>query len=795
MNEIIDSQKRHAFSGWPMIILWAGILVFSFHACTHMVAAGDTWVALACGRHFSNHGVNTVEPFSANSHKAGPTAETMSAYARQLRLASTGKTGLKANLANWWADKADNFEQWPQWCKSFAKWIHPTGWINQNWGTHYLFFWLAKTFGSEGNYNYDALIYWKFAVTLISAIAIYYVARIIGTGPLLSATAACFAPFVGRTFIDVRPAVFSNMLTPIFILVLVLATYRNIWYIWLVVPIAVFWCNVHGGYLYVFMILLPFMALHFITIPFSRQFITLGKRGVLHTIAASAATLIAVIAFNPFHLTNLTHTFIITLSENAKSWRTVNEWHPAFEWKNPVGQETAFLVMYIIAWVALVLWVFTRFLKPGRPDRRPKKNEQAPSDEYQWPKIDLPLITITAFTIYMAVRSRRFIPIAASAGCPVIALFVQQAIWAIAARTQLLRKQKFSVPAMPGIIRTSLLVISAGAVLFFGYYWGAKFKQVYLDPWPVDGKYDSVFMRMTASNVKPTDIGRFIRENKISGKMFNYWTEGGAIAFAQDPDPETGRTPLRLFMDGRAQAAYDHDKFQLWNYIKGGGPVAQNARFAKRGLTTKDHNKIAKWLAKQMQKYNVWVVVMPANELNSTFVKALKLNQNWVTVYADTYQRMFVDTNTAKGKALLNDILNKKVKFPNELSMNLTLGNILIGATDAKWAKVGFEHLKKAFQIRPTQLSTIELVYASRRKGFAKEVEAETKRYFDHFTENKDTLSKEGGYEKKLISAIMTGKFLRPRIKRTDPELSKQYGKLVKQYEAEHKQISKSSRW
>ena len=58
-----------------VVICWAAMLIFTFHACTHMVAAGDTWVAMTCGRHFVNHGVDTVEPFSANSHKAGPTEE------------------------------------------------------------------------------------------------------------------------------------------------------------------------------------------------------------------------------------------------------------------------------------------------------------------------------------------------------------------------------------------------------------------------------------------------------------------------------------------------------------------------------------------------------------------------------------------------------------------------------------------------------------------------------------------------------------------------------------------------
>ena len=115
-------------------------------------------------------------------------------------------------------------------------------------------------------------------------------------------------------------------------------------------------------------------------------------------------------------------------------------------------------------------------------------------------------------------------------------------------------------------------------VLGCGVFWGWKFKNVYLDPWPEDPQYNSVFMRMTASNVKPMDICRFINDNHLTGRMFNYWTEGGAIAFGQKPDPVTGDIPLKLFMDGRAQAAYNHDTFQLWQYIYYGGPIMQRIR-------------------------------------------------------------------------------------------------------------------------------------------------------------------------------------------------------------------------
>ena len=75
MKQETVSMGRRALSGWPMILGWLAMIVFAFHASTHMVGAGDTWVAMACGRHFVSHGVDTVEPFSANSHKGGPTEQ------------------------------------------------------------------------------------------------------------------------------------------------------------------------------------------------------------------------------------------------------------------------------------------------------------------------------------------------------------------------------------------------------------------------------------------------------------------------------------------------------------------------------------------------------------------------------------------------------------------------------------------------------------------------------------------------------------------------------------------------
>ena len=92
---------------------------------------------------------------------------------------------------------------------------------------------------------------------------------------------------------------------------------------------------------------------------------------------------------------------------------------------------------------------------------------------------------------------------------------------------------------------------------FLTIWWGYWYKVIYLDPWPDSNYLTSVFMRMTASYAKPFKACQFIRDNNLKGTVFNYWTEGGFVAYGQIPDPNTGKTPLQLYMDGRAQAAYN----------------------------------------------------------------------------------------------------------------------------------------------------------------------------------------------------------------------------------------------
>jgi len=997
----VRSQNSSALYYLSSVIGWLAMLIFTIHACTHMVAAGDTWVAMACGRHFVNHGVDTVEPFSANSHKPGPTEEEVKTWPGWAQWI-TKKVGLKT-----------------------VKAVHPTGWINQNWLTHVIFYLLVpKSSYADGMFSSNALVYWKFAIYILTVICVYYTGRLLGAHPALCAVFASFAMFTGRSFLDIRPAGFSNLLVAVFILILVLATYRNILYIWLIVPLTVFWCNVHGGYIYVFIMLVPFVGLNLLTSISKKRFVSIGLKGIYHTMGAGLVAFIAMILFNPFHLTNLTHTFVISISEHAARWRDIHEWKSAFDWSNRVGTSFPFVVLCILSFGMLILWLFCRFLKPrllkaprneldaqkraynklsavffyatavlacwvtfvsfsflgldsvsffwcavfvavillsvcktvhfiylaillsllavwsgdasfgyngryyypfvilpayvilyvfaslfSRPPKykpeniafvvvtaffslllmivifnpfkfeepvwkvgqffelrrifRPryernvglsylylfdalfilnmvsiifwlvfpylrevfsripeKSNKELKGETYQLPRIDLATIIIAALTIYMAIRSRRFIPIAGIAACPVVAMFIDQIVRGISAFRNFYAHNRLVVSPMPHKLQLSFTVAGAAAVLFFGTWWGLKFKCVYLDPWPSDPKLSSVFMRMTASDAKPFYAMKFIRDNKLEGKMFNYWTEGGFIAWGQEPDPYTGKTPLQLFMDGRAQAAYDRKAFDVWTYIMSGGlpgsvgyEIMQKAqmRAAMTGqklgeiLTPEDYVKLGQSMSEELEKRDVWVVLMPSAVYNDPdqsnsyhTIKGLEQNPNWPLVFFNNRQKLFVDIRTPQGRKLFDGIFDGTTIYPDDYHKNLIRAH--------SWFRYrpGIEEKKKAldfaieaFNLNPMPTTILEILVMS--TNFTELVPRVNKfclDYFNEFTEKKDVWSKQDGYRHKVEAVRLACYHLKKLAQaRRDTKLASFYAGKENEYLEELTRIHENKRW
>ncbi len=999
---IAQAVRHRALSGWPMILGWLAMLIFTVHACSHMVAAGDTWVAMACGRHFVNHGVDTVEPFSANSHKAGPTEEEIQNWPDWAQWIA-GKVGLKTLKA-----------------------VHPTGWINQNWLTHVIFYLLVpKSSYADGmSFSSNALVYWKFAIYIITVICVYYTGRLLGAHPALCAVFSCFAMFTGRSFLDVRPAGFSNMLVAVFLLILVLTTYRNILYIWLIVPVTVFWCNVHGGYIYVFIMLVPFVGLNLLTCISKKRFTSIGLKGIYHTMGAGFVAFIASIVFNPFHLTNLTHTFVISFSKHAERWRDIHEWWSAFHWSNRVGTGFPFLVLFILSIGLLILWLFSRFLIPRllkaprneleaqkrayiklsavfgyatavlacwvtfvsfsllsldfvsffwcavfvaiillsiyknihfiyltvlltllavwsgnaaagyngrylypfiillvyvilyilasmfskpakyRPENiafvivaaivslmlmavifnpfkfdepvwkvgqffdlqrvfrpvyernvglsyrnlfhvlyilnmvsivfwlgfpylkealggiRNEENQNQDGKTYQLPKIDLAIITIAALTIYMAVKSRRFIPIAGIAACPVVAMFIDQIVGALSASRNFYANKHLAVSPMPRNVQLFFIGAGALAVLFFGTWWGLKFKVVYLDPWPSDPKLSSVFMRMTASDAKPFYALKFIKDNKLKGKMFNYWTEGGFIAWGQEPDPKTGKTPLQLFMDGRAQAAYDRRTFDIWTSIMAGGlpgsrgyeiMQAVQMRAQTTGmkleqiLTPENYIELGQSFSDELEKRDVWVVLMPSAVYNDPdkpaayhVINGFEQNINWPIVFINDRQKLFVDIRTPQGKELFEGIFNGKTIYPDDYHLNLIRAHSGFRyRPDIEEKKKALDFAIRAFNLSPSPIAILEILLMTRNfRELSPEVNKFCSDYFDEFTKQEDVWAKQDGYRHK-VEAVRLACFHLKELARAqrDTKLMQFYTDKETEYLLELASIHQSKRW
>jgi hypothetical protein len=970
MPELLKEKKR-SLSGWPVVIGFIAMIIFALHSSTHMVGAGDTWVALACGRHFYNHGVDTNEPFSANSHRVGPTAEEIAT--------------------------------WPDWAQTIVdkvgidtvKYWHPTGWVNQNWLTHVIFHWLAyhSPFADGPSLSFNTLVYWKFAVYILAVICIYYSGRVMGAHPALSAAAGCAAMFIGRSFIDIRPAGFSNLMVAVFLLILVLSIYRNYLYIWLLVPATIFWANLHGGYIYIFIMLTPLVAIRILGLVWRSMAVNLEITSatqlivplpgttlpaLLHTIAAGTFAFFGSIIFNPFHLTNLTHTFQISISANAEGWRNVHEWWPAFRWDNPVGSAFAFLVMMITVIWLIVIWCMCRFLAPkelkGQVSYQTKQSNvlpylvgftaavvtiwvimiacsmtdaakntpQEPSiagsmiisflvnalfagilwgavfgnihvihlilpfglfllfasnnepgyagryifsfvtvpfycglfaiasristkpkysainivyvaaasiatilisaawvnpfkftkplwhleqflmsrpwaplyeanlditypyyfhvifavnllfiiawfavplvkemftnlsagtpsatdeGEYQKSKIDLAIIVIALMTMYMAFRSRRFIPIAGYVTCPLIAVLLDQIIQACAASKYFRKYGRMGLPKMSKEIGVVIKIAGVLVVLVLGSWWGWRFKYVYIDAWPTETKLTSAFIRMTASGAKPFEACRFITENKMRGNMFNYWTEGGFIAWGQIPDAD-GHTPLQLFMDGRAQAAYNYQSYQMWSEIMAGGPVSQKVMARGRNYTPEDYVKIGEWLDNRLKQSKVWVILMPSNQFDTPFVKGIEHNGNWRMVYLDDKQKLYVDISTPRGKEIFEGIENGETLYPEPCYRNILIShNILLFESSPERAEKGLQCAISAFDENQSR-TAIQLIqiyyerYAQLRPG----IDGYLQNYLTDFKANKKKYLNSNGYYFKAMGALVALGHLQPTL-------------------------------
>jgi hypothetical protein len=300
---------------------------------------------------------------------------------------------------------------------------------------------------------------------------------------------------------------------------------------------------------------------------------------------------------------------------------------------------------------------------------------------------------------------------------------------------------------------------------------------------------------MSASYAKPFRACEFIRDNNMKGVVFNYWTEGGFVAYGQNPDPNTGKTPLQLFMDGRAQAAYNTQAYNHWMYIMGGGEVAKNVQRTGRSFTNSDYQAVGQWTDRQLSSENVWVVLMPAGQFDSPLVRGLETMLNWPALFIDDQQKMYVNVNTEQGKSLYFGLFDGQTKFSDEFSKQLTVGTNLLRMKDESKFEAGCDMLIEAFKRRTYQATAIELINAASRSLKVRDkVTKVMSDCFNDFIEKEQEYEKQNGYRERIISAMLAADYLR-NVNRSNTELTEKYNTKIKEYSDKQRKINEKSRW
>ncbi|MBN1437213.1 MAG: hypothetical protein JW936_09065 [Sedimentisphaerales bacterium] len=381
--------------------------------------------------------------------------------------------------------------------------------------------------------------------------------------------------------------------------------------------------QIAGGVAIGAIVLLEILALIRIVGSGFADFVMVGNRKFKWLIGGGAIVVLVPAIFTPFGIENVLHPLVIALGEEGDIWRRVVEWRPIWDKQGfgEAGPYSYFLCFFALVWFVWWLLVLSRPTSTDSARRSRRKSD--PLNDI-WPKIDIAAIGVIAITLIMSIKSRRFIFL----GGVILAPFLAQMAQEIASMWKMLRKHSewrgwaFVAPAcslvLGGLIGwaaarelfipwlsegdvSKILGYAMGTVLAFlvmfgvWFAWEAKLNKrvlvtgvsllswvavallgaifagcmwdVYYRP-ATDGRDLTVFRRMVGIPAQPVDAIKFFDDNHLEGIVFNEWVNGGFITFWQTPQESNGQALCKVYMDGRAQAAYSLYHFQRWTALK-----------------------------------------------------------------------------------------------------------------------------------------------------------------------------------------------------------------------------------
>lgn len=392
-------------------------------------------------------------------------------------------------------------------------------WLDQNWGSHVLFYATHVAAGPTGLLVLKALLL-AAAAALLAATACAQ-----GAGAAEAWLVAGAVLAASRSYVDLRPALVGLVLACACLAALRRAAARPAWLAAVVAVIAL-WANVHGSFLFGVALLAVWTVTVGATTP----------RVLPAAVGACVAT-VALAAFaNPFGVENLTHPFVVGTSP---AWRTVAEWVPLFSTESSFGSRWE---------VCTVAAVFVVLLAARLVAGRGTTATAARDDARRARGLALFDAIVVLAVAVMTVRARRFVPLL----LVVLAgpLAAQLAWWRRRLGTAWLTRAL--------AVGLAVAVLVAAPPLF----------RLYAADNPVFAGYTTL-ERMVDAPTFPREAAAFVRDNGINGRAYAAWEAEGFLHWTE--------TPVSVLIGGRAQQVYDEVTLQLHKDLRTGAAPARDA--------------------------------------------------------------------------------------------------------------------------------------------------------------------------------------------------------------------------
>ncbi|MBN2210096.1 MAG: hypothetical protein JW709_01755 [Sedimentisphaerales bacterium] len=401
----------------------------------------------------------------------------------------------------------------------------------------------------------------------------------------------------------------------------------------------------------------------------SELFFPIQRRSLKYLAVGGGCVVLIPWFFSPFGLENLVHPLLVATGAEGKEWREVAEWLPIWQ-PHGFGNARYYAPFLILLGVTLVVWWVLRARAGGSvvPAMR-----RRPSDESSdtGPKVDLAHLAIVAITVAMSIQSRRFIFLGGIIVAPFLAVWFTDVVNMFSARRSKLPRE--NAVAM----RSRFLVVFAWttgmvfAAIFIACVWDTYFRP------PIQGPQLSMFRRMVGISDQPVRAMEFFNANHLQGVVLNEWTHGGFITFHQTPDPKTGESPCKVFMDGRAQAAYDIEHFRLQNHYR---------TFPENMDMEEFHQKL------QTKGLNLALLDMyssSSDDLQTLFARSPR----WVRLYSDQRYVIYADIEDQRNADIVKAFANDKLIWPEDILHRYNQGLLDIRSPSPDIVRRGLERL------------------------------------------------------------------------------------------------------